>query len=142
MAANPIVLGIPAPLARPRGRADAGLSIVVPVYNEAGNLPGLHARIVEVATALHKSKRLVTEVIYVDDGSRDDTLAVARRPAVGARFLCHHQLGRAPQDSGGCRRLQAALSARRRRAASAPRAQPLLQGSRQLDRLPATARRL
>src|SRR6267142_728280 len=78
MAANPIVLGNTGPLARPRGRADAGLSIVVPVYNEAGNLPGLHARIVEVATALHKSRRLVTEVIYIDDGSRDDTLAVAR----------------------------------------------------------------
>jgi cellulose synthase/poly-beta-1,6-N-acetylglucosamine synthase-like glycosyltransferase len=78
MAANPIVLDIPAPLARPRGRAEAGLSIVVPVYNEAGNLPGLHARIVEVATALHNKRRLVTEVIYIDDGSRDDTLAVAR----------------------------------------------------------------
>jgi glycosyltransferase involved in cell wall biosynthesis len=78
MAANPIVLGNTGPLARPRGRADAGLSIVVPVYNEAGNLPGLHARIVEVATALRRSRRLVTEVIYVDDGSRDDTLAVAR----------------------------------------------------------------
>src|SRR5215470_13347380 len=79
MAANPIVLGIPAPLARPRGRAEAGLSIVVPVYNEAGNLPGLHARIVEVATALRSKRRLVTEVIYIDDGSRDDTLAVARK---------------------------------------------------------------
>src|SRR5712672_4142399 len=78
MAANPIVLGNTGPLARPRGRADAGLSIVVPVYNEAGNLPGLHARIVEVATALRKTKRLVTEVIYIDDGSQDDTLAVAR----------------------------------------------------------------
>src|SRR2546423_1152530 len=77
MAANPIALGNSGPLTRPRGRADAGLSIVVPVYNEAGNLPGLHARIVEVATSLHKGRRLVTEVIYVDDGSRDDTLAVA-----------------------------------------------------------------
>src|SRR5499426_603217 len=79
MAANPIALGIPAPLARPRGRAEAGLSIVVPVYNEAGNLPGLHARIVEVATALRSKPRLVTEVVYIDDGSRDDTLAVARK---------------------------------------------------------------
>src|SRR5215831_6174663 len=78
MAANPIVLGNSGALARPRGRAEAGLSIVVPVYNEAGNLPGLHARIVEVATALRNKRRLVTEVIYIDDGSRDDTLAVAR----------------------------------------------------------------
>src|SRR5215831_16866208 len=78
MAANPIVLGNSGALARPRGRAEAGLSIVVPVYNEAGNLPGLHARIVEVATALRSKRRLVTEVIYVDDGSRDGTLAIAR----------------------------------------------------------------
>src|SRR5215468_1989502 len=78
MAANPIILGLPAALARPPARAEAGLSIVVPVYNEAGNLPGLHARIVEVATALHSKWRLVTEVIYIDDGSQDDTLAVAR----------------------------------------------------------------
>src|SRR5689334_8056546 len=78
MAASPIVLGNTGPLARPRGRADAGLSIVVPVYNEAGNLPGLHARIVEVANALRNGRRLITEVIYVDDGSRDDTLPVAR----------------------------------------------------------------
>src|SRR5262249_58633242 len=63
----------------PRGGAEAGLSIVVPVYNEAGNLPGLHARIVVVATALRSKRRLVTEVIYIDDGSRDDTLAVARK---------------------------------------------------------------
>src|SRR5262250_1712794 len=79
MAANPIVLGNTGALARPRGRAEAGLSIVVPVYNEAGNLPGLHARIVEVATALRSKRRLVTEVVYIDDGSRDDTLAVARK---------------------------------------------------------------
>jgi len=63
---------------RARGRAEAGLSIVVPLYNEAGNLPGLHARIVEVATALRRDRRLITEVVYVDDGSRDATLEVAR----------------------------------------------------------------
>jgi glycosyltransferase involved in cell wall biosynthesis len=219
MAANPIVLGNTGPLGRPRGRADAGLSIVVPVYNEAGNLPGLHTRIVEVATALHNNRRLVTEVIYVDDGSRDDTLAVARglsadkldvqvislsrnfgKEAALLAGLDHTRLGAvlfmdgdgqhppslvetlvghwldggydvvytakahreneswlrrmsvrgfysiinwgAPQDPGGCRRLPPALPARRRRAASAPRAQPLLQGARQLDRLPTAARRL
>ena len=62
---------------RPRGRADAGLSIVVPVYNEAAGLPALHARISEVARRLKETRRLATEVIYVDDGSRDATLAVA-----------------------------------------------------------------
>jgi len=62
---------------RSRTRADAGLSIVVPVYNEAGGLAALHARIVETAARLRQTRRLATEVIYVDDGSRDDTLAVA-----------------------------------------------------------------
>jgi polyisoprenyl-phosphate glycosyltransferase len=58
--------------------AQAGLSIVVPVFNEATGLAGLHARIVEVAQTLQKTRSLACEVIYVDDGSRDGTLAVAR----------------------------------------------------------------
>ncbi len=62
---------------RPRGRADAGLSIVVPVYNESAGLPALHARISEVARRLKETRRLTTEVIYVDDGSKDATLSVA-----------------------------------------------------------------
>jgi glycosyltransferase involved in cell wall biosynthesis len=64
--------------ARLRGRAEAGLSIVVPLYNEAGNLPALHGRLAEVAKSLRDTRRLVVEVVYVDDGSRDATLAVAR----------------------------------------------------------------
>jgi glycosyltransferase involved in cell wall biosynthesis len=62
---------------RPRGRGDAGLSIVIPVYNEAGGLAALHARITELAGRLRETRRLTTEVIYVDDGSRDETLAIA-----------------------------------------------------------------
>ena len=70
--------------ARPRGRADAGLSIVVPLFNEASNLVTLHGRIVEVAHALKAGRGLATEVVYVDDGSRDATLAAARElPADG-----------------------------------------------------------
>jgi polyisoprenyl-phosphate glycosyltransferase len=61
-----------------RGRADSGLSIVVPLFNEAGNLAALHARIIEVGRALKAGRGLTTEVVYVDDGSRDATLAVAR----------------------------------------------------------------
>jgi len=61
----------------PRGRSDAGLSIVVPLFNEAGNLAALHARIVDVARRLKAARGLAIEVVYVDDGSRDATLAVA-----------------------------------------------------------------
>jgi glycosyltransferase involved in cell wall biosynthesis len=70
--------GSPGVPARSRGTADAGLSIVVPLFNEAANLSSLHARLVEAAGALKATRGLTTEVVYVDDGSRDGTLAVAR----------------------------------------------------------------
>jgi glycosyltransferase involved in cell wall biosynthesis len=59
-------------------RPDSGLSIVVPVYNEAKGLPALHELIAEAARYLKSKYELATEVIYVDDGSRDDTSAVAK----------------------------------------------------------------
>jgi len=70
---------------RPRAGAEAGLSIVVPVYNEAAGLAALHGRIVEVARRLREARGLMVEIVYVDDGSRDATLAVARAlPAAAA----------------------------------------------------------
>jgi len=69
---------------RLRGGAEAGLSIVVPVYNEAAGLPSLHERIAEVARHLRETRGLAIEVVYVDDGSRDATLSVAQAlPAAG-----------------------------------------------------------
>ncbi|HEY2530531.1 MAG TPA: glycosyltransferase family 2 protein [Xanthobacteraceae bacterium] len=58
--------------------AASGLSIVVPAYNEAASLQHLHARLVEIARTLRQNRGLACEVIYVDDGSGDDTLAIAR----------------------------------------------------------------
>ena len=64
-------------------RSAPGLSIVVPVFNEAKNLPVLHERIAEVARFLQVKRGLTLEIVYVDDGSRDDTYAVAKAlPAV------------------------------------------------------------
>src|SRR5712692_2590382 len=73
--------------ARQRGRAEAGLSIVVPLFNEADNLSALHGRIVDVARALKAQRGLATEVVYVDDGSRDATLAAARELAADSLDL-------------------------------------------------------
>jgi glycosyltransferase involved in cell wall biosynthesis len=56
----------------------AGLSIVVPLYNEAAGLSGLHARLSAVARGLKEKRGLRCEVVYVDDGSRDATLSIAR----------------------------------------------------------------
>ena len=60
-----------------RAAAAGGLSIVVPVYNEAKGLPVLHERIAEVARSLTSKYGLAVEVVYVDDGSRDDSFRVA-----------------------------------------------------------------
>jgi polyisoprenyl-phosphate glycosyltransferase len=58
--------------------AASGLSIVVPLYNEAASLERVHARLVDVAQQLKAERALACELVYVDDGSRDDTLAIAR----------------------------------------------------------------
>ncbi len=83
MAASTMSMAGAAP-ARARGRTDTGLSIVIPVYNEDAGLAALHARIDEIARRLQETRRLATEVVYVDDGSRDRTLAVARELAADA----------------------------------------------------------
>jgi glycosyltransferase involved in cell wall biosynthesis len=64
--------------ARPVARREAGLSIVVPVFNEGAGLAGFHGRLVEIARELRRTRGLTAEVIYIDDGSRDDSLAVAQ----------------------------------------------------------------
>ena len=52
--------------------AQIELSVVVPVYNEVGNLEILHQEIVEVIEAIGRSY----EVLFVDDGSTDDSLEI------------------------------------------------------------------
>jgi glycosyltransferase involved in cell wall biosynthesis len=64
------------------------VSVVIPVYNEAENVPDLVER---VGTALSRSRRSF-ELICVDDGSRDDSAALlhelaATRPWLRPLFL-------------------------------------------------------
>lgn len=64
------------------------ISIVVPVYNEAGNLDALLREIHDVA----ESRQWKYEVVFVDDGSRDaswteiEALVAADRRVAGIRF--------------------------------------------------------
>jgi glycosyltransferase involved in cell wall biosynthesis len=64
--------------------AAQGLSIVVPLYNEAAGLDLLHRRLGDLAKTLRQRYGLTSEVVYVDDGSADATLAVARGLAADA----------------------------------------------------------
>jgi polyisoprenyl-phosphate glycosyltransferase len=61
-----------------------GLSIVVPLYNEAAGLTSLHERLVGLAKTLKGRYGLASEVVYVDDGSADTTLTIARGLAADA----------------------------------------------------------
>jgi polyisoprenyl-phosphate glycosyltransferase len=54
------------------------LSIVVPLHDEADGLAEFHAHLEEIARKLAATRGLRCEVVYVDDGSRDATLAIAR----------------------------------------------------------------
>ena len=58
--------------------AAQGLSIVVPIYNEAAGLAFLHQRLGALAKTLRQRYGLGCEVVYVDDGSADGTLDIAR----------------------------------------------------------------
>lgn len=53
------------------------ISVFLPVYNEEPNLRPLHAKLDEALKALGRT----AEVIYVDDGSTDDSLGVLRELA-------------------------------------------------------------
>src|SRR5258708_23955269 len=64
--------------------AAQGLSIVVPLYNEAAGLTALHERLVGLAKTLKGRYGLASEVVYVDDGSADTTLTIARGLAADA----------------------------------------------------------
>src|SRR6478736_5577553 len=57
--------------------AAQGLSSVVPLYTEAAGLALLHERLIGLARKLRQRYGLSCEVVYVDDGSKDDTLKIA-----------------------------------------------------------------
>ncbi|EIQ01655.1 glycosyl transferase [Opitutaceae bacterium TAV1] len=53
------------------------LSIIIPVFNESESLPELHQRISESL----KNSEFKTEILFVDDGSTDNSLAVIKQLA-------------------------------------------------------------
>ncbi len=56
------------------------LSVVSPAFNEEAGLPHFHAALAAILDQLSGQCR--AEIVYVDDGSRDGTLAVLRRLAI------------------------------------------------------------
>lgn len=59
----------------PLGEAEVELSVIAPVHNEAANIGPLLDRLLPVLVSCSGS----FEILFVDDGSSDDTLALLRR---------------------------------------------------------------
>ena len=105
--------------------AAQGLSIVVPLYNEAAGLAMLHERLIGLARTLKARYGLASEVVYVDDGSADNTLAIARtlarrrarRPG-GVAVAQFRQGSRADGGAGPCPARRNTVHGRRRPASA------------------------
>jgi len=87
-AAQPAKIGDDARLDLPA--MNTRLAIVVPAYNEAQSLPGLQGRLAPVLDRLDAE----VTVLYVDDGSRDDTWAVIQALADRDRRVSGLRLSR------------------------------------------------
>jgi len=63
---------------RPADPGDPRLSLVIPMLNESANVPALLTRLFPVLDGLRASRGVTAEIVAVDDGSTDGTLAVLR----------------------------------------------------------------
>ncbi|MBD3293183.1 MAG: glycosyltransferase [Armatimonadia bacterium] len=67
----------------PRGNGPTSLAIIIPAYNEEEALP----EAIEQARSYLEGRQIAGEVIVVDDGSTDRTLAVAEAAAEGDELV-------------------------------------------------------
>jgi dolichol-phosphate mannosyltransferase len=74
----------------PKKAARPDISVVIPVYNEEDNLPRLHERLI----AALDPTGLAYEIVFVDDGSRDGSLAHLRALAVNDQRVLAVELAR------------------------------------------------
>lgn len=55
------------------------LSIIIPAYNESANIASLHGALSDYLKDVCKRNQLDFEIIYINDGSKDDTLGALKR---------------------------------------------------------------
>ncbi|MFB4167177.1 glycosyltransferase family 2 protein [Virgibacillus sp. JSM 102003] len=54
------------------------LSVVIPCYNEGSHLKGTYNEVNKVLEEIYVTKRYCFEIIFIDDGSQDDTISVIK----------------------------------------------------------------
>jgi glycosyltransferase involved in cell wall biosynthesis len=69
----------------PQSRGSLSYSILVPIYCEASSIAELCGRIADVFASMGKADDF--EIVFVDDGSTDDTAAVLRRITTERRYV-------------------------------------------------------
>lgn len=88
-------------MSSPQDQPSPRLSVVVPVFNEAGNLPQLHEELLDVLGREEGG----FELLYVDDGSQDRSREVLRTLRKGdhrVRVIClRHQAGQTAALAAG-----------------------------------------
>jgi len=53
------------------------ISLIVPIYNEESNIRSLHGALTNISTKL-KTLEINTEIIYINDGSKDDSIRILK----------------------------------------------------------------
>lgn len=86
----------PTDAGRSGSRRPPVVSVLVPAYDEAGNMPDLFA---ELAGTIREHE-LDAEIVLVDDGSDDDTFEAARRAAEGSGLAERTKLRRHRRNLG------------------------------------------
>lgn len=72
--------------------ARPALSVVIPIYNEETNIGALYQRLTDVLAALNLFGNY--ELLFVNDGSRDDSLALLRALAIRDTHVRYFDLSR------------------------------------------------
>ena len=70
------------------------IAIIVPIYNEAGNIAVLVQRLDTVSESLKNQYGMVTSYTFIDDGSTDDGFSILRAHDYGSRSVSLLQFSR------------------------------------------------
>src|SRR5262249_4224991 len=89
---RPRAVALPGPQGRPMPPPAPQPSLVCPAYEEEEVLPAFHAELRAALDPLQPEHEI--EILYVDDGSRDGTLAVLRRLAAADARVRYLSLSR------------------------------------------------
>lgn len=91
-------------------KAGGKITVIFLLYSEAKYVPGLFAGILRQRHPVHSSQTDWMEVMFVDNGSKDDTLQVIQAELARAGSPSNYQIVHIPQNVGIARAMNHAFS--------------------------------